>query len=78
MDSEKREVVQRPPSIYSQKEETKIETVSDDNDRISSIESQQSGGPQLKRSLKSRHLAVSESVNLHYTWFICILNTILL
>jgi amino acid permease len=62
MDSDKREVVQRSASIYSQKEETKIETITDENDRItaSSVESQEN--PQLKRTLKSRHLAVSKRV----------------
>ena len=41
------------------KEETKIETLTDEHDRItvSSLESQEH--PQLKRSLKSRHLAVN-------------------
>ncbi|RCH86207.1 hypothetical protein CU098_006344, partial [Rhizopus stolonifer] len=45
-------------SNYSHKEETKIETLTDENDRItvSSLESQEQ--PQLKRSLKSRHLAM--------------------
>lgn len=59
MDSEKRQVVERPQSVSSFKEETKIETLTDESDRISSsyIESQEQ--PQLKRTLKARHLAVS-------------------
>lgn len=61
MDTEKREVVghhERPPSTFSVKEETKIETLTDESDRIttSSLESQEE--PKLKRSLKARHLAV--------------------
>jgi amino acid permease len=60
MDNEKREVIhERPSSTFSHKEETKIETLTDESDRItsSSLESQEE--PQLKRSLKARHLAVS-------------------
>lgn len=60
MDTEKREVYrERQSSTFSGKEETKIETLTDESDRIttSSLESQQE--PQLKRSLKARHLAVS-------------------
>lgn len=62
MDTEKREVIghhERPPSQFSEKEETKIETLTDESDRIttSSLESQEE--PKLKRSLKARHLAVS-------------------
>ncbi|KAI8333775.1 amino acid permease/ SLC12A domain-containing protein, partial [Blakeslea trispora] len=54
--SEKREV--EHISTFSHKEETKIETLTDEGDRItvSSLESQEH--PQLKRSLKSRHLAM--------------------
>jgi lysine-specific permease len=45
-------------STFSNKEETKIEHLTEADDRISasSLESQQ---PKLKRSLKARHLAVS-------------------
>ena len=61
MDTEKRQVDEgRAPSSYFLKEETKVETLTDQSDRItvSSLESQEA--PQLKRSLKARHLAVSK------------------
>lgn len=64
MDSEKREVHGRFPSIYSQKEETKVENLSDESDRGSYLESQHSEQPQLKRTLKARHLAVSYSLHI--------------
>lgn len=61
MDSEKRQVDQ--VSHYSGKEETKIENLADEHDHEirsdSSLESQESEKPVLKRSLKARHLAVS-------------------
>lgn len=57
MFSKKREVEDAYAS--SVKEETKIESLTDENDRVSrsSLESQTQ--PKLKRSLKARHLAVS-------------------
>ncbi|KAI9244336.1 amino acid permease/ SLC12A domain-containing protein [Helicostylum pulchrum] len=58
MDPEKREVDGRSPSIYSQKEETKVENSSDASDRGSYLESQHEDQPQLKRTLKARHLAM--------------------
>jgi hypothetical protein len=59
MDSEKRQIDRA--STFSHKEETRIETLTDQNDRIttSSLESQEQ--PKLKRSLKARHLAVSSN-----------------
>lgn len=59
MDTEKRQVFEKgPQSVTSFKEETKIETLTDESDRISAsyIESQEQ--PQLQRTLKARHLAV--------------------
>lgn len=65
MYSEKKEVDGRSPSIYSQKEERKVENLSDESDRGSYLESQHSEKPQLKRTLKARHLAVSYSSHIY-------------
>jgi amino acid permease len=64
MDSEKRQVDNA--STFSHKEEIKIETLTDENDRIttSSLESQEE--PRLKRSLKARHLAASIKDAINY------------
>lgn len=53
-------------SAYSNKEETKLETI-DTNDQ-NALESQ-SNPPQLKRSLQARHLAVSR---IYYKFFVYI------
>lgn len=72
MDPEKREVDGRSPSIYSQKEETKVENSSDASDRGSYLESQHEDQPQLKRTLKARHLAVSYILRIYIYIFILI------
>lgn len=63
MDSEKREVASRSSSTFSQKEEIiqkeRVPEGADDGYFASHLESQEP--PQLKRTLKARHLAVSRS-----------------
>lgn len=76
MSFEKKKIAERPQSITSleserkigmstdKRTEEKIETTTDEGDRnsdLSYLESQ----PQLKRTLKARHLAVGKFINHH-------------